>query len=298
MSYLDLCVEYLQYVQARFDRVTYLEKKLVCKRTVEFFTPNIEVEKITSKMVLDYLNSRLKKSNNSFNVNRKNLLAFWKYAHTYHGIQNNPVRIIAKMPHDRSVQYTPPREDVSKVLDVATEEEKVFLLCFLHTAGRRSEIFRLTWKHDINFDKREIRLGTRKTKDSSIEYTWLPMNSELYSELKWWWNNRPVKESPYVFCVSNPNHESFGKPFTQRRRFLKGICKRAGVKEFGFHALRRYVASTLADTHKVSAKTIQRILRHKSVTTTERYIQKINNDLEETMELLSDKKFTRKQQEK
>lgn len=63
--------------------------------------------------------------------------------------------------------------------------------------------------------------------------------------------------------------------------------KRAEVKEFGFHALRRYVASVLADEHKVSAKTIQRILRHKSVTTTERYIQNINRDLVTVMNMLS-----------
>jgi hypothetical protein len=41
------------------------------------------------------------------------------------------------------------------------------------------------------------------------------------------------------------------------------------------------------DTHKVSAKRIQRILRHKSLSTTERYIQNINEDLEDTLELLS-----------
>jgi integrase len=68
---------------------------------------------------------------------------------------------------------------------------------------------------------------------------------------------------------------------------MKGLCKRAGVKEFGFHALRRYVASVLADTHKVSAKTIQRILRHRNVMTTEKYIQNINHDLGATMDLLT-----------
>ncbi len=67
---------------------------------------------------------------------------------------------------------------------------------------------------------------------------------------------------------------------------MKGLCKRAGVKDFGFHALRRYVASVLADTHKVSAKTIQVILRHKSITTTEKYIHNINRDLRGTMNLL------------
>jgi integrase len=70
---------------------------------------------------------------------------------------------------------------------------------------------------------------------------------------------------------------------------METLCKRAGVKVFGFHALRRYVASVLADTHKVSAKTIQRILRHKNVTTTERYIQNINRDLAATMNLLAKK---------
>ena len=47
---------------------------------------------------------------------------------------------------------------------------------------------------------------------------------------------------------------------------MKPLCKRAGVKSCGFHALWRYVASLLADTYKISAKTIQRILRHNNVT--------------------------------
>lgn len=52
-----------------------------------------------------------------------------------------------------------------------------------------------------------------------------------------------------------------------------------------------YVASVLADTYKVSAKQIQRILRHKNLSTTERYIQNINDDLKSTLDLLSQKKI-------
>jgi integrase len=72
---------------------------------------------------------------------------------------------------------------------------------------------------------------------------------------------------------------------------MEGLCERTGVKAFGFHTLRHYVASLLADTHKISAKTIQRILRHKNVTTTERYIQNINRDLGATMNPLSEKGY-------
>jgi len=112
----------------------------------------------------------------------------------------------------------------------------------------------------------------------------MPMNDELYDSLRWWYKNRPHKESPMVFVSTAKNCR--GKPIQHKRHFMETLCKRAEVQAFGFHALRRYVASVLADTHKVSAKTIQRILIHKHVTTTERYIQTINTDLRATMDLL------------
>ncbi len=114
------------------------------------------------------------------------------------------------------------------------------------------------------------------------------MNDELYDSLWWWGNNRPIKDAPYVFVSTSYRYH--GQPFTTRRRFMASLCQRAGVKPFGFQALRRYVASVLADTHKVSAKTIQRILRHKNVTTTERYMRNINQDLHAVVNLLSNKR--------
>ena len=43
--------------------------------------------------------------------------------------------------------------------------------------------------------------------------------------------------------------------------------------------------------HKVSAKRIQRVLWHKNLATTERYIKYLNQGLKETLELLSTKKI-------
>jgi len=189
--------------------------------------------------------------------------------------------------HNRSPQYTPPTEDVLRLLAVVTRQERVFLDCYLHTGARRSEIFRWTWADDINFEKRQVRLGSRKTRDGSMEYVWLPMNTDLYESLWWWWwNNRKFKSSPYVF-VDDHRGPHYGQPYKTRNHFMGGLCKRAGIRPFGYHALRRYVASVLADTHKVSAKRIQLILRHKNLSTTERYIQNINEDLKGTLELLS-----------
>lgn len=120
-----------------------------------------------------------------------------------------------------------------------------------------------------------------------MEYEWLPMNDDLHEQLWWWWQHRPISHSQLVFPSTHPLY--YGEPYTSRHQFVKGLCKRSGVQEFGFHALRRYVASVLADTHKVSAKTIQRILRHKNLSTTERYIKKINDGLGAMMNLLGKK---------
>jgi integrase len=121
-----------------------------------------------------------------------------------------------------------------------------------------------------------------------MDYEWLPMSNELHDSLFWWYKNRPVKNATYVFVVPDKHQKNYGKPYTVRRWILKVICKRAGVKEFHYHALRRFVASVLADTHKVSSKTIQRILRHKYLHTTELYIKNLNSDLSVTMNLLSE----------
>jgi integrase len=287
MDFLTFSNSYLDDAKLRYTVKTYKEKKSLCKKLVKLWGA-LSVQEITPEMIRQYLNQQAEaRSVNCYNRDRKNLMALWTWGQEILEFPTNPVAKIKRLPHERKVQYTPPTQDILRVISAAKREERIFLNAYLHTGARRSEIFRWTWADDINFEKREVRLGTRKTKDGSMEFEWLPMSNELYEELWSWWKNRPVKDSPFVFVSTSNRH--YGQPFTTRRRFMKGLCERAKVKPFGFHALRRYVASLLADTHKVSSKTIQRILRHKHVTTTERYIQNINQDLKSVMDLLAKK---------
>ncbi len=251
----------------------------------------VVVSEITPEQAQHYLDSQaIKRSANASNKDRKNLLAMWRKGIKLFGIKDNPFASTEHRSHDRQPQCTPPNKDVLKVLMVATRKERVFLDAYLQTGARRSEIFRWTWVDDINFERREYSLGTRKTSDGSLQHEWFPMSDDLYESLKWWWENRTIKDSPYVF-TDDQKGPHYGKPYTSRRKFMSGLCKRAEVKAFGFHALRRFVASLLADSGK-STNAIRRVLRHKNVSTTELYIQNVNNDLKETMRALSfDKLF-------
>jgi integrase len=282
--------QYLDYAKLAFTEGVYKEKKTLVLRFLEMFG-NVSVHDVTPEMVHQYLQKQAQtRSAYSANRDRKNLLAMWNWGLKILDLPRNPVAKMRPYPHERGPQHVPRTEDVLKLLAAATPEERVFLQCYLQTGARRGEIFRWTWSEDVNFEKREVRLGTRKTRDGSMEYQWLPMSDELYEELWWWWKHKPIKDTPHVF-VSTQKHprRHYGKPYTERRWFMETLCKRARVKPFGFHALRRYVASVLADTHKVSAKTIQRILRHKHLSTTERYIQNLNKDLKSIVNLLGTK---------
>jgi integrase len=68
---------------------------------------------------------------------------------------------------------------------------------------------------------------------------------------------------------------------------MRALCKPAGVKPFGFHAIRHLTASILAQAD-VPMVTIQRILRHKNLTTTERYISGLE-PVRPALEILSNR---------
>jgi integrase len=55
---------------------------------------------------------------------------------------------------------------------------------------------------------------------------------------------------------------------------MKKICKRAGVKPFGFHGIRHMFASKLW-REGMSLGEIQQMLRHKSPRVTEKYLQSL-----------------------
>ena len=119
--------------------------------------------------------------------------------------------------------------------------------------------------------------------DKEVDYFPLPDDSELYRALKWQWEHRN-KNSPFVF--TDPDT---GQKFIHRNKFMESLCKRAGVRPFGFKALRKFGPSVLNDIHRVSIKKLQRLLRHRTQTTTEIYLKKIDDDLSVGLRLLEKK---------
>ncbi|HPC04419.1 MAG TPA: site-specific integrase [Syntrophales bacterium] len=271
MRFIEFANQYLDMCKLKFTEKTYFEKRAVLRSFIRFLGGDPLFTQVTKKSISDYLIHQVEiRSKNAANKDRKNLMALFNWGRKVADL-SNPV-VVDKFPHSRSFQYTPSEADILKVLSCSSGEDRVLLTCFLCTGARKNEILKLRW-NDVNFEKEGIRLWTKKTRDGSMSGEWLPMNTDLKEALFWQWHRRD-KTSDFVFV--NPET---GKPYTDRRRTLFGLCKKAGVRQFGFHAIRRYFADMLADKLKQSTKVVQRFLRHKNVRTTEIYLENINHDL-------------------
>jgi integrase len=105
------------------------------------------------------------------------------------------------------------------------------------------------------------------------------MNEDLEKVLWGLWQNR--KDDEWVFFNLLTSNR-----YINRFKLMRSICRRAGVPQFGYHTIRHFVASYLVDKKKVSLPVISRLLGHKNLQTTERYLQAIDPRFCDTMRLL------------
>jgi integrase len=261
--------EYLKYSE-KFSRKTFEEKKSVFKKFFHMIDHTRQATSLTPSDALTYLHQQNKdRSGYAANKDRKNLMAAWEWGKKFQGFPNiNPFRVVDRFSEKRQPRYVPPVGDFWEVYNVAEGQDKVMLFTFLHTAGRRSEIFRLSWFEDIDFTDCRIRLYTRKTRGGNEEFEWLKMTDELYQVL---FQHRQTTDSQWVF--SDP---ITGDRYYQRDRWMRDLCKKAGVRHFGMHAIRHLTANILLQGN-IPMGEIREILRHKKVSTTERYVGRISS---------------------
>jgi integrase len=258
---------YLDYSKANHAQKNYDGKQLAFHRLFAVLNHKLPVDALSNQAAIKALRSiGSKVSGNTINCHRKEYIAAWKWGVDELGLPGGcPFAKVKKARHDKSPRYIPPLDDVSSIMDAAETQDRVMLLTMLHTGARRGEVFRLRWD-DVDFDAGTIRLGTRKRKGGGMEYNLLPMTTELRKALK---KHKGTATALYVF----PRGQT-GRPYRGRNRFMERICRRAGVRHFGFHVLRNLSASMMARAG-LDLLTIQAMLRHKHTTTTNHYLRQI-----------------------
>ncbi len=270
ITLLELSEKYLAHARSRFSVKTINEKLLAFRQLFADVDQHLLVVDLHKGQVLEHFTRQAQsRSGNAANKDRKNLVAAWNWAAQH--LPDFPARnpfLTDQFPEDRSPRYVPPEKDFWAVYEAAeSDQDKLMLLCFLHLAARKQEVLRLRCD-DVDLDRQQIRLATRKRKDGSLHYDWLPMSRRLYQDMSL---HMRFAQGPWVF----PDPQT-GEPYISRQRWLPRLCRKAEVKEFGLHGIRHLSASILM-ANKVSLIDVQTILRHENLTTTQRYVHRLES---------------------
>jgi len=281
ITFSEIAAIYLDYAEKAFVKNTYRQKAHVFRSFIKHMG-NLQVKQITAHHLFQYLNTR--PTNNNYNAHRRELCALLSYARdVLEVLEKSPCDKLSKLPHSPALKKIPTEQEILQLITAANSDngERDLILTLIYSMARVDEILRLRWE-DINFEKSTLTKWTRKRKGGSYESVEIAMNQELMEIMKKKWADR--KNQIWVFYNEQTNTRYFHRP-----KLMKGLCKKAGIKHFGFHGLRHFVASMLADSGKVSKKTIGALLGHKELKTTEIYLHSIESSEREAVHYLSGK---------
>lgn len=282
-SLLDWATRYLDYAKAKFTAKTYNEKRLAFKALFEDVDPDLPVCELTAMQALDHLQKQASgRSGNSANKDRKNLVAAWNWGVEYMGLSEPcPFGKVRRFAEERNPRRVPSYDEFLKVLAKAeTRQDNIMLQTYLQTGARREELFRLRWD-DVDLEGRRLKLIWRKNAIGEWREAWLPMQDELAALLKC--HREETGHTGWVFVNwLDENRERYA-PFTERNHWLARLCRMAGVQPFGLHGLRHLFASILAGNPNVPLVEIQRMLRHTSLNTTQRYVHSLKKENREVL---------------
>jgi integrase len=260
-NYLNFCNNH-EYVPG-----TIVTKAQIFRDFITFLKIDPPLDQIDEDMIESYLNSKPRKKTSNRHLRELKTLFNWLIKKDY--CEVNPCNKIEKYRVQEYIPYVPPPKDVNKVLIAADEFEFDFLQSIYHLSARRKEVMNLKWD-DIDFENKTVGVWTRKRKGGTLECDVMQMNRILENILQRKLKTR-VKDYPFVFCWENG--EKLKR--THIEKMVKKLCVKAGVKPFGFHAIRHHVSALMASSKKLSLVEIQKQLRHKNATTTDKYLKSL-----------------------
>lgn len=173
----------------------------------------------------------------------------------------NPARRVHKYGIQSRDPWVTPAE-LPRLVKAVTEEPNVYVRTavwlYLLTGLRKNELLGLRWK-DIDFDRRELRLGDTKAGRSHV----VPLSAPAVEVLR---KTPRMVGNPHV--IASPVEP--GRPLVNINKPWERIRKRADLEDVRLHDLRRTAGSWMA-TSGASLPLIGKVLNHSNPSTTQIY---------------------------
>jgi integrase len=282
MGFLELVNRRLDYAKAFSSERHYIDYRYLAGKWIKMW-PDLSCSEISPEVVERFVLDRSRLSAQTANKEIRYLRATFNFGKKKKWTSTNPTEGLEFLPVEKKVKYLPPQEDIEKVITAADVDTQDYLWAIHDTMARVSEINRLCWD-DVAFQEKCILLYTRKKKGGHLTPRKIPMTQRL-AEILSRRSEERKPDMPWVFWHRYWSRKA-GKwcegPFGDRKKFMKTLCRKVGVRYFRFHALRHSGASVM-DNNNVPIGAIQRILGHENRKTTEIYLHSIGQAEREAM---------------
>lgn len=280
----DLINKFTEYliIDKKYSENTIKAYNNDLKKFKNFFK-NKDINKINETNIREYLKYLNKENNDARTIshNISTLRSFYKFLLIEKKVNKNPMEYIELPKTKKSLPKTLSIEEIDKLLDIKLKDSFAYrnkaMLELMYSSGLRvSELVNVRI-HDIDTSNCIIRIMGKGSKerivplgDYAIKYI------ELYLKE---YREKLVKRELNDYLFLN-NH---GKKMTRQGFFkiLKQIAKEKGIKtEFSPHALRHSFATHLLNGG-ADLRSIQEMLGHSDISTTQIYTHVSKEKLKE-----------------
>jgi len=290
-SQTPIDMDFLQLVSRRLDHLAsyntekhYIDYRYLARKWVEQWG-QLKASDITPEMIERYTLDKTQVSHHAANKELRCLRSLFNFGKKKKLVLENPTDDLEFLPVEKKIKHVPSPKEIDKLIATAeTEDFADYLWAVRETLARVSEINRLTWD-DVNFRDRHVVLYTRKKRGGHLTPRKIPMTEKLFEVLSRRHAERDPSK-PWVFWHSYWNNKSGERvegPYKNRRKALKALCEKIGVKYSGFHALRHSGASIMEHSN-VPVGDIQKLLGHENRSTTEIYLHTLGDSQRRAIE--------------
>ncbi len=255
--------EYLQYAKTNKSAASYSRNDIVLRN----FRAFIKVERllaITPAMIEDYKAYRVEGGIKASTINTElnTIRAMLNRAVALGYLAKNPCKEVRKLKAPRKQVRFFSKAEVRRLLEAGNGRMGPIIETFLYTGLRRDELTHLTWA-DVDLERGIVAVQAKDgwhPKDYEVRH--IPMAPRLYELLK----SLARTQSPWVFSTRSSGPH-LGHILSRDFRKLVRLC---AIKGASLHTTRHTFASHLV-MNGTDIYTVQKLLGHSSIKTTEIY---------------------------
>ena len=207
-------------------------------------------------------------------VNRKlsALRSFYKYLRRVGRVSINPMEKVVAPKKKRPLPYFVRESEMDKLLELTAEDrsfkgirDRLILMMFYETGIRRAELLGMT-DASVDLKAKQIKVTGKRNKQRIV-----PFGKELESEINAYRTAREETLGQQTFPALFVTEERTAMKEAQISKIVKdNLSKVTTIKKRSPHVLRHSFATAMLNNH-ADLTSIQKLLGHESVATTEIY---------------------------